>query len=103
MLLLDDDDELPAQPDEGEAKLSIGLGDSGLLAIDEAIRKSARGTWLKVARIVGDALESGGFKISDDVAIDLHVRRVISLVDSGALEAKGNLRRPRWSEVRLRG
>jgi hypothetical protein len=103
MLLLDDDDELPAQPEEAEAKLSIELGDSGLLAIDEAIRKSARSSWLKVARVVFDALTAGGFKTSDDAHIDVHVRRVISLVDSGALEAKGNLRRPRRSEVRLRG
>jgi hypothetical protein len=102
MLLFDDADELPSQPDEAEARLTGELGDAGVRTIDDAIGKSARHQWLKVARVIIDALKAGGFKTSDDTAIHLHVRRVIHLVDSGALEAKGNLRRPRWSEVRLR-
>ncbi len=102
MLLLDDDDAVPPQPDEAEARLSSELGDAGIRRIDDAIAKSARRAWQKVARVVIDALEAVGFEISDGASIHLHVRRVISFVDSGALEAQGNLRRPRWSEVRLR-
>jgi hypothetical protein len=102
MLLLDDDDELPPQPNEAEARLSSELGDARLQAIDHAIRQSARPRWLKVARVVIDALKAGSFDTPDDATIHLHVRRLISLVEFGTLESQGNLRRPRWSEVRLR-
>ena len=103
MLLLDDDDELPLLPDEAEASLASQLGEQGLRAIDDALGKQARRTWLKVARVVFDALKAGGFEASNDASIHLHVRRVITLADAGVFEAQGNLRRPRWSEVRLRG
>jgi len=103
VLLLDDDDELPPLPDEAETMLIAQLGEEGLRAVDDALGKSARRAWLKVARVVFDALKVGGFETSDDVSIHLQVRRVIALVDAGTLEAKGDLRRPRWSEVRLRG
>jgi hypothetical protein len=45
----------------------------------------------------------GGFSLAEESHIQLHVRRVIVLVKSGKLEGKGELRRPRWSEVRLGG
>jgi hypothetical protein len=100
MLLLDDDDELLTLPEPSEAKLSAQLGEQGLRAIDAALMSHARPTWLKVARVVHDALSSGGFRIANDV-VDLHVRRIGELVRLGLLEAQGNLRRPRFSEVRL--
>jgi len=100
MLLLDDDDELPESPEPGEVALAARLGLNGLQAIDAALVGHARSTWLKVARVVHEALNSGGFAIEDDT-VDLHVRRVVSLVASGKLESQGDLRRPRWSEVRL--
>lgn len=46
------------------------------------------------ARVVHEALNSGCFAVDDDT-VDLHVRRVASLVTSGKLESQGNLRRPR--------
>jgi hypothetical protein len=97
---LDDDDELPDQPEEGESQLVAELGDDGLRAIDEALRQCTRGSWLKVARVVGDAMAAGGFATSEDGPIDLHVRRMVALVGSGVIEAQGDVRRPRWSEVR---
>ena len=100
MLLLDDDDELPKSPEPGELVLVARLGLDGLRAIDAALLGHARPTWLKVARVVHQALDSGCFAIDDDI-VDLHVRRVAGLVASGSLESQGNLRRPRWSEVRL--
>ena len=100
MLLLDDDDELPESPEPGEVVLAARLGLNGLQAIDAALVGHARSTWLKVARVVHEALDSGCFAVEDDT-VDLHVRRVVSLVASGKLESQGNLRRPRWSEVRL--
>lgn len=102
MLLLDDNDELPSLPENAEATLAAQLGAEGLHAIDEALSQHARRGWLKVACVVVDALKAGGFPISDDAYIALHVRRLITLVHSGVLEAQGNPRRPRRSEVRLR-
>lgn len=100
MLLLDDDDELPASADPSESDLATRLGPDGVRAIDLELASHASSRWLKVARVVLDALRSSGFDVTDE-AIALHVRRVATLVASGVLEAQGNLRRPRWSEVRL--
>jgi hypothetical protein len=98
---LDDDDARPVQPEEDESRLAAKLGDDGLQAIDAAIQQHTRARWLKVARVIADALEAGGFDPSAEGAADLHLRRLMGLVDSGRIEAQGNLRRPRWSEVRL--
>jgi hypothetical protein len=100
MLLLDDDDELPAFPEPSEAALSVQLGEQGLRVIDAALMSHARPSWLKVARVVHDALGRGGAVMTDDI-VRLYVRRVATLVEGGSLEAQGNLRRPRFSEVRL--
>jgi hypothetical protein len=100
MLLLDDDDELPKVPHPSEAELSLQLGELGLRTIDTALMSHARRSWLKVARVAFDALNSGGFEIAEDI-VNVHVRRIGELVRLGELEAQGNLRRPRFSEVRL--
>jgi len=100
LLLLDDKGELSAFPDEEEQSLATELGAEGLHKIDEAIIGSARPNWLKVARVVSDAIKVGRFPYSD-AAVTLHIRRVIELANSGALEFQGNLRRPRFSEVRI--
>jgi hypothetical protein len=98
---LDDDGELSVQPEEDESRLAAKLGDDGLRAVDAALQQHTRARWLKVARVLSDALEAGGFDPSAEGAVDLHLRRLMGLVDSGLIEAQGNLRRPRWSEVRL--
>jgi hypothetical protein len=100
MLLVDDEDRLPDFPDEEEQAFALELGAEGLSKIDKTIISSARANWLKVARIIGDAIEAGGFDYSDAI-VDLHARRVMEIVASGALESQGNLERPRFSEVRI--
>jgi hypothetical protein len=65
-------EELPSLPDEAEARLVTQLGEKGLRDVDDALGKSARRGWLKVARVVLDALKAGGFETSDDVFIHLH-------------------------------
>jgi hypothetical protein len=100
LLLLDDDDELPALPEDGESNLAAQLGPDALRAIDTAIVDHTRLRWLKVARIVYDAIRTGNFPVEDAI-VELHVRRVILLVQPNVLEGKGNLRKPRWSEIRL--
>ena len=103
MLLLDDQAELSAQPDEVETALGAQLGEQGLSAIDDTLKEHTQRRWLKVARVVLDALKASGAPVSNETCIALYVRRVIALVDAGVFEAQGNLRRPRWSEVRLPG
>jgi hypothetical protein len=95
------DDELPEIPDSGEAEMTAKLGEAGLRAIDETLCGCAKTSWLKVARVVADALDAGGFHSFGDAPVDLHVRRIIELAHAGAIESRGNLRKPRWSEVRL--
>jgi hypothetical protein len=101
MLLLDDHDELPTDADEAEIGLMAQLGATGLARIDDNLLKHTHNRRLKVARVVADAVQGGGFPISDESLIRLHVRRLQALVESGALEAEGDLRKPRWSEVRV--
>jgi hypothetical protein len=99
VLLLDDDDEVP--PSDDEQALATQLGPAGLKAIDRTLLSQAAPQRLKVARILYDAFQAGHFSPHDDAAAKLHARRVLSLVESGYLEAQGNLRRPRFSEIRL--
>jgi hypothetical protein len=101
MLLLDDDAELPAQPDEAEAALAERIGPLGVERIDEALKHHTRTSWLKVARVVHDAMDANGASVFDETCLALYVRRIIVLVDAGALKSQGNVRKPRWSEVRL--
>jgi len=100
MLLLDDSDQLPVSPTEVEAKLADSLGSGGLRAVDERILKAARPRWLKMARVAIDALQAGGLPTSED-QVQLHLRRMIALVEAGKLEGQGSIFRPRFGEVRL--
>jgi hypothetical protein len=97
MLLLDDDDQLPDSSTEAETLLAESLGAAGLLAIDEAIVNAARTHWLKVARVVVDAIRAAGFS-TEEAHVQLHVRRTIGLVSAGRLDVQGNVHRPRFSE-----
>jgi hypothetical protein len=102
MLLLDDDDELPDEPEEEERALAAQLGPEGLRAIDIALaRCSTQRRWLKIARVIADALRDRKFDITSEAANDLHARRVIVLIEAGVLLVQGDPRRPRFSEVRL--
>jgi hypothetical protein len=100
LLLIDDNDQLPAEPSDGETILAEAVGAAGLEAVDHALRSATQPRWLKVARVVIDAIKAGGHG-ADEARVHLYARRVIALVDAGALEAQGNLRRPRFSEIRL--
>lgn len=100
MLLLDDEAELPDSPSAEEAKLAESLGEAGIKAIDEQIFRASGTQWLKVARVIHGALDAGAFDITKGV-VDLHARRVIALVGQDKLAARGNLRKPRFSEVKV--
>lgn len=59
--------------------------------------------WLKVARIAGktlDAIEARGIKLDGTFADQIDARMAV-LVEGGQVEAKGNIKRWGYSEVRL--
>ena len=71
--------------------------------IDRLLLSFSDTRWLKVARIIGhtyDALEARGTKIFHGIAKLMDARMAV-LVRSGKLEAKGNIKRWGYSEVRL--
>ena len=73
--------------------------------IDRLLLSCCDAHWRKVGRIVGqtsETLEERGIAISGGIA-KLMDARMANLVRSGKLEAKGNTRRWRYSEVRLAG
>lgn len=92
-----DDPEL----DEEEEAAVAALSPSDIDAIDQAILSLCEVHWRKVAYVVGFAMD-----VHPDRYLDIpdyyYGMRVRALVEAGVLEAQGNLRRMRFSEVRLR-
>jgi hypothetical protein len=68
---------------------------------DALILSFARPRWLKVARIVGDALATSSDAATMQVGDVYLAGRIAALVSAGQLEAQGDLRNMRRSEVRL--
>ncbi len=95
-----DEERVPESPTEREASRTESLGERGLATIDDSILAATGSKWMKVARVVFDALKAGGFSTEDE-DVQVHVRRIMALVKSRKLESQGDLLRPRFSEVRL--
>jgi hypothetical protein len=73
-----------------------------VLEFDRVILSTLHGQWRKTARIVGNVSEHyRGLGISLDPAIA--AARLRTMVDSGLVESAGDLRKWRFSEVRLKG
>jgi Protein of unknown function len=71
--------------------------------IDRLLLSCCNAHWRKVARIIGqtyEALEARGIAISGGIAKLMDARMAV-LVRNGKLEAKGNIKRWGYSEVRL--
>lgn len=71
--------------------------------IDQLLLSFCKSRWLKVARVIADTqqmLEGRGISMSSDLFDAMDVRLAI-LVRTGRLEAKGDIRRWRFSEIRL--
>ncbi|HVJ90912.1 MAG TPA: DUF3658 domain-containing protein [Labilithrix sp.] len=98
-LVFENQSALPASPDEEEAALATELGAAGLEAIDAALLECTRDRYLKAARVIADAIKDSGFPL-DDNHVWLFCRRLNILADAGLVQARGNLHRPRFSEVR---
>jgi hypothetical protein len=65
--------------------------------LDALILSSASERWQKVARIIAVVSERAG----DGTNFNAIAARICALVDDGKLQAKGDLSRWRYSEVRL--
>lgn len=73
--------------------------------LDELLLSFCDQHWRKVARIAGQALqalEQRGVELDGSFADQIDAR-MAALVASGQLEAAGNIKRWRYSEVRLPG
>jgi len=75
-------------------------------AIDHAIfsvLSAAGGHWRKVAMVIGRVADGIGDDSprGDDERYELVARRIETLVGDGHLEAQGNIKNWRFSEVRL--
>lgn len=69
-------------------------------SISEAILNNCRPTWLKVARVIAVAHRDSGLP-DDETALDSVALELRKLVETGTLEAVGDLSNWRESEVRL--
>lgn len=94
-------DELNCDPPlSAEQERLVGtLSQSQIDAVDSAILSSCVTQWRKVARVVPAAMAQVGSALSG-VPDLFYAKRVRALVERGALDAQGDLRRMRYSEVR---
>jgi hypothetical protein len=69
-------------------------------SLSEAILSNCQPTWLKVARVVASTHRDLGLP-DDEVAYDAVALELARLVETGTLEAVGDLSNWRESEVRL--
>lgn len=92
--------QLPDEPDIEEATLTEILGSEALARADATLMKSIRPRWQKAAMVIGIAMDADNRRATDEL-VCVYLRRLLTLADAGAIEAAGNLRRPRFSEVRL--
>ena len=91
-----------ADPDfDADDLLAIGtLTASDIEAIDCALMKACKPRWLKVAMVVGEAMDAYPDKYHDVPDI-FYSQRVRELVKAGKIESQGNLFFMRFSEVCL--
>jgi Protein of unknown function len=94
----DTDPDGPLTPEE-EAKARL-LTDADLRRIDACLLSNTSHQWRKVARVIGQTMGIIGdeFPGLPDVFYSLRIKH---LVESGAIEAAGNLSRMRYSEIRI--
>ena len=82
-----------------EKQLIAGLPAELVTRIDAALLAKAHHRFQKVARIVGEVMQSFSDEPSGIPDV-YYARRIAKLVKDGLLESQGNLRRMRFSEVR---
>ncbi len=96
------DDDQDRGLTEDEALLIAGLPAELITRIDDALLAESTHQFQKVARIVGQVMQSFSDEPSEIPDI-YYAQRIAKLVKAGLLESQGNLGRMRFSEVRLPG
>jgi hypothetical protein len=95
----DDHDDL-SMPLDDDDLLAIGaLTDVDVAAIDQAILSMLSAHWQKTALVVSRAMYAYPDRY-DDIPDVFYGQRVVELASKGLLDANGNLRRLRFSEIR---
>jgi Protein of unknown function len=85
---------------ESELKIVALLTPSDFEKIDKQILANIVVNWRKLARVVAQTM--GDLEREFPLVPDLfYAHRVMVLTDNGLIEAQGNLKRLRYSEVRL--
>jgi hypothetical protein len=92
-----DEDEDDCKSDELEAE---NVSEEWIARIDAALLAHTTTTFRKVAKIIILAMESVP-NAPENVTDCFYSQRIRQLVRSGLMESQGNLRRMRYSEVRL--
>jgi hypothetical protein len=87
----------PLSPEQ--EKLVSALSQSQIDTVDGAILSSSVAHWRKVAHVVSSAMAQVGHALPG-VPDLFYAERVRKLVERGALDAQGDLRLMRYSEVR---
>ena len=96
------EDEVDTVPTASEIKIIKKLTPDQVARIDEVLLANVAPQWRKVARVVGFAMMQlkGEHPGLPDV---YYSGRIAELVNAGKLQSQGNLRRMRFSEVRVSG
>ena len=94
----DDGYDPDLSPTDKKRVAQLAAAELGLM--DDALMSQASTDWRKVARVVGMAMLSMPDR-PRGVPDVFFAKRVALLVESGRLELQGDLRRMRFSEVRL--
>ncbi|MDA3933249.1 MAG: DUF3658 domain-containing protein [Gammaproteobacteria bacterium] len=91
----------PFDPDltEDQAALVAQLSNAQLAEIDQALFSASGKRYRKVAMVVSIAMSELPRKVANIPDV-FYSQRVACLVEQGKLEAHGNLKRMRYSEVR---
>src|SRR5437899_3018654 len=93
------DDDQDRDLTEQEALLIADLPAELVTRIDDALLAKATPQFQKVARIIVEMMRS--FPDRPGIPDVYYAQRIAKLVNAGLLESQGNLRRMRFSEVRL--
>jgi len=95
-----EDTPFDAPPSKGELARIHSLSAEQIEQIDRALLAGACDQWRKVARIVGTVMSEESPRLQG-VPDSYYSQRIATLVERGLLQSQGDLRRMRYSEVRV--
>jgi len=94
-----DDDDLSVVLDDEDTKAIAALTAADVAAIDAAILSKLSSHWQKTALVIAISMYAYPDRY-DDIPDVYYGQRVLALAQQGLLEASGDLRKWRFSEVR---